>query len=568
MALEDDKQWSENVSRTPSGSGSAEDDEAAVEVGLRSWLAVFSGCMCVFLGYFLGIMMASFTPYVVAELGGATSITIVTLALAAFLCAVADILGRGNILIVGMLICAIGCIVIATAQSIGVVIIGSVLTAGNLANQGNFYTIPSEVLPRRYRGLASTLTAASGGVGSIICYLVNGSFIRSYPMVGWRYGYYVACGLSLLTAASLHFFYTPIRKTDKTLLQVILHEVDLVGTGLLVTFATVFVIGLNWGGNAYAWSSVQCIATLAVGGAFLLLLIIHQVFIKKDGLFHHDLFANRNYWLSAFGLFIEGVVFLVFLLFYPLMTNILYETRPFNQAIRLIPFWGAFTVTAPLIGVYTRRNKDLKNPLIIGWVSLLVSAIAFSTLRADQGQAAIGLVVLAGAGFAAPLALLNASAQLAVPKHLLGLATGQIIACRAFGAMIGAVIFVTIFTAKSATILPASVAAAAIKAGLPVTSVTAVVTGILTQNSTLTMSAPGVTPAILAAAGGGVLDGYASAFHFGWYASIPFLVVGLVIAIALDGPAIKNAMTWAVDNPVEVIHHVGEHGDAKAAVEA
>ena len=58
------------------------------------------------------------------------------MALAAFLCAVADVFGRRNILISGMGICTIGCIVIATSQSMGVLIIGSVLTAGSFANQG------------------------------------------------------------------------------------------------------------------------------------------------------------------------------------------------------------------------------------------------------------------------------------------------------------------------------------------------------------------------------------------------------------------------------------------------
>ena len=84
-------------------------------------------------------------------------------------------------------------------------------------------------------------------------------------MVGWRYGYYAGAGFSVLTAASLyackittqsyrvtilsHFdstVYTPIRRTKKTLRYVLRHDVDLVGTGLLIAFAVPFLIGLNW----------------------------------------------------------------------------------------------------------------------------------------------------------------------------------------------------------------------------------------------------------------------------------------------------------------------------------
>lgn len=85
----------------------------------------------------------------------------VTLALAAFICAISDVWGRRKILLVGISLATVGCIVIATAKSMPVVIIGSVLTSGSFANQGNIYVIPSEVLPRRYRGFASTLTAVS-----------------------------------------------------------------------------------------------------------------------------------------------------------------------------------------------------------------------------------------------------------------------------------------------------------------------------------------------------------------------------------------------------------------------
>lgn len=65
-----------------------------------------------------------------------------------------------------------------------------------------------------------------------------------------------------------------------------------------------------------------------------------------------------------------------------------------------------------------------------GWAILVVCCAVFSTFGLDKGNAAIGISVLAGGAFSAPLALLNASAQLAVPKNLVGLATGQIIAAR------------------------------------------------------------------------------------------------------------------------------------------
>jgi cobalamin synthase len=61
---------------------------------------------------------------------------------------------------------------------------------------------------------------------------------------------------------------------------------------LLAVVLTLFTIGLSWGDNPYSWSNPHVIAPLVVGGAFMIALFVHQMFIKKDGLVHHDLFKG------------------------------------------------------------------------------------------------------------------------------------------------------------------------------------------------------------------------------------------------------------------------------------
>ncbi|KAL8279865.1 hypothetical protein RQP46_007715 [Phenoliferia psychrophenolica] len=503
------------------------EDDTAVAVGLHTWMAVFAGCMFPFTGFYLVICGASFTGYVVADIGGATGIAwlpnayeLVVLAMAAFMSSMGDVYGRRQILLGGLVLTFIGCILIATAKNINVVIVGSALTGGLFANQGNFYTIPAEVLPKRYRGIGATLGAAAGGLGALAAYLSMGAFIRDYAVVGWRYGFYVSAGFVLLTGIMFYIYYTPINKPSKTFIHVITHDIDMVGTALQLGFAVPFIIGLVWGGNAYPWASAHCIGTLAVGGASLIALIVHQVWFKKDGLFHHELFECRNFAISALGLFIEGICFLVFLLFYPLMIATLYEAEPFNQSLRVLPFWAAFTIACPLVGIYSRRTKDLN----IGFGLVLIATIVMATLGPQSANVALGVMIIGGVGFSTPLALFNATAQLAVPKKLLGLASGQFIAARAFGASVGAVIFVAILTTKATTVRSRKLSS---WGGLLISTVA-------------------------------LKSAYSEAFHYGWYACIPFVAIALLMCVGLDGDAIKKQMNWAVDNPVEEIHHIDE----------
>ncbi|KAL8287426.1 hypothetical protein RQP46_003284 [Phenoliferia psychrophenolica] len=571
MADIDDKALTEQISNTPSPQGQEGDDDDAVEVGFRTWYdtdAPGRWFWYPFTGFYIVICGASFTSYVVADIGGATSITwlpnayeVVVLALAAFMCSIGDVYGRRVLLLGGAVLTFIGCILIAVAQNINVVIVGSALTAGLFANQGNFYTIPAEVLPKRYRGVGATLGAAAGGLGAVAAYLAEGAFIRDYERVGWRYGFYVGAFFAALSGVMLHFFYRPIHKPTKTIAYVLAHDIDWVGTGLQLVFAVPFLIGLNWGGNAYPWSSVHVIATMSVGGASLIALIVHQVFFKKNGLFNHDLFECRNFTISALGLFIEGIIFLALLLFLPYMILTMYETRPFMQSLRILPLWIAFTIFAPLVGLYSRKTRDLKNPLIAGFALVLVAVIVLATSGVKSGNLVIGMLFVAGVGFSAPLALFNATAQLAVPKRLLGLATGQFIAARAFGSSVGAIIFIAILTAKSEVYLPAEISKAAVAEGLAETSLPALVGGILLQNATLLESTPGLNPEIMAAALEGLKEGYSMAFHYGWYAVIPFVAIAILMCIGLDSAAIKSQMNWVVDNPVEEIHHVDHNLD-------
>lgn len=499
---------------------------------------------------------------------------IITAAVGGLVGSCSDRIGRKNILLGGLAVACLGDIVVASAQNIGSVLVGAAMSSGIFINQGNFFSVPAEVLPRRYRGVGATITVSAGGFGALLSLMFTGVTVTDNTGgLGWRSGYILGACIHGLSAALLIFFYRPLdspKEPGVSTFAVLRKTVDWVGAAILAAAIGLFMTGLTMGGQSYPWKSAQVLGMLCSGAALMVVLALHQVFINKHGILDRDLWT-RNFCVASFGCFVEGVVFLAILLFFPLETSILWETRVYYQNARLLAFFATSAVVAPFVGWYTRATKDLKNPLVVGWTLVLVGLIILTTAGTGSSKTSIGGLFITGVGFATPLALLFAIAQLATPPHLLGLTTGQLISARAIGQAVGASVLVAVFKAKASTLVPADVAAAAVKAGLPATSLTVFVTGIATGNVSLIESVPGVTPAIIGAGSAAAVAAYVESFHYGWYTALPFAIVALLIVFLLDGKKIKAQMTWLIERPVATIQHVhrdeeATHGSRRASV--
>jgi len=100
-----------------------------------------------------------------------------------------------------------------------------------------------------------------------------------------------------------------------------------------------------------------------------------------------------------------------------------------------------------------------------------------------------------------------------------------------------------------------------------VTSVPMLVEGILTQNTTLLLTVPGNSLAVILAAEKAVPQAYADSFRFVWYSLIPFSAISLILSFWIRST--KAQMTGHVVAGVEHHHlvHQVEEKDAEKSVE-
>jgi hypothetical protein len=155
------------------------------------------------------------------------------------------------------------------------------------------------------------------GYVGIFLMLIVGARVISVPpggFSGWRVLFWVITASHALTFALIFFVYhpSPVENPHKLSVLKRLFNFDLLGTVLYGLGLIPLMIGLLWGGVTYAWNSKQVVAALVVGCVFTVIFGIHQGFIKKDGLYHHEIFKHRNVGLALFAALVEGMVYICF----------------------------------------------------------------------------------------------------------------------------------------------------------------------------------------------------------------------------------------------------------------
>lgn len=134
-------------------------------------------------------------------------------------------------------------------------------------------------------------------------------------------------GIWALATVCVVIFYRPPQRHTKydhlSWLQKI-GRLDLVGSVLLLTGLTLFLVGMGLGGGLYAWTNARVLITLVVGLAILVAFGVYEWVGTSVGMLHHDLFrggpGNGRTFVILIGLmFAEGILLFAFVVFYPIL---------------------------------------------------------------------------------------------------------------------------------------------------------------------------------------------------------------------------------------------------------
>ncbi|KAJ9165483.1 MFS general substrate transporter [Coniochaeta hoffmannii] len=532
--------------------------EPVPHVHLRTYLAVLAVCLIYFAQDF-ALVGAGSQGQVIASTFGRTqdaswitaTIAILTVVLGPIVSQASDYWGRKWFLVILTLIGATGAVIVSRANSMNMVIAGFAVIGIDFGVQPLLHTVASEVLPRRWRAWGQASVMVFNALALITGLIVGGHFNRRGDPNGFRYFFYIAAAFFALAAAICVYAYRPLPRPLQTAytFNEKVAKLDWVGYALLSSSLVLFCVGLSYSQNPYEWSDPRVSATFAIGIALGFVLIAYEWKFKTDGMFHHGLFEkNRNFSIALLCVFCEGMAFFAVNIYFAFQVSVLYETDFLLVTTCFSIAFVACLVGSVVTGIYCSKTKKVRWMTFSAFCIFVGFFIGMAATNKSTSNAAWGLPVLMGFGLGMTLVTLITAAQLSIPAELVSVATGLIISVRSLGGTIGIAIYNAVFISAMKH-LPDNIASAAISAGLPFSSVQQFVGDLAGQNQTDLVNVPGITPEIIGAGAGALLDTYATGFRNVWVTAIAFCVLAGISSVFLFDPS--KEFNNHIDAPVE-----------------
>ncbi|OBT59086.1 hypothetical protein VE04_00710 [Pseudogymnoascus sp. 24MN13] len=475
-----------------------------------------------------------------------------------------EIYGRRWVMIVFTLFGLVGSIVAGTSHDLNTFIGANILMGLATGAQCCYAFLAGELMPNKHKML---------GMAIVVLFCLPGTamgafFARSLvEYASWRWIYYIYIIAQTISLALYIVCYFPKEAAQAFNKREQTKKLDFIGMFLLVAGLVLFILGIMTGGSPYPWKSAKVLGMVVSGGVCLIALCVWEVYQGENAFFAIHLFKDvRGFGMNCICSAVGGISYVALSIIWPTRNTGGSSWQAIGAMSCTIGFglWGGMVFLGALWGPIGHP----KWTLIISnmWMTAFIGALAHC--NPDNKTFAIVCSFLA----ALPIGFIEqqtgAIAQLVVGDKEIGTSFGTMGCVRVGTGAIGTGIVLAILTgehfkyiyerpetdifkAKIPVELEAHIVPAALNAGLPASSIADLFAAIFASSETAMAAVPGINAQIIKAVGKAQLDGYAAAYRYIYYATIPFGVLATASAVALRPVAhlLTSHVPKMVENP-------------------
>ncbi|MFZ6647443.1 MDR family MFS transporter [Undibacterium sp. TJN25] len=424
-------------SATASGVPATPGIPAAPAATAKEIRVIYFGLMVVMgLGAMDQSIVATALPRIVSDLGGITHLSwVVTAYVLASTSTMplygklSDQYGRKPLLYFAIITFLVGSALCGMAQSLTQLIIFRAIQG---IGAGGFLPLTQiiigDLVPPAQRGRRQGAIAAVFAACSVIGPLLGGVIT---DLLSWHWIFYVNVPFG---AAALAIIARAMRRPHHNHA----HRIDYLGSVLLTTCTTAFLLVLALGGTEWAWDSPQ------VSGVSLLATVLGVIFVwhvrrVPEPVLPLDLFENKLFLIACIVMSLTFMGLLGASIFFPLFFQVVMGVSPAHSGLLTGPLMIGVVISSVVNGRVMARSGRYK-PAQVGGLALAV--VAFGTLawgiETAQGFGVIEpAIFLLGLGLGLVMPNMTIAVQNALPATRRGVGTAMLAFFRSLGGLIG-----------------------------------------------------------------------------------------------------------------------------------
>ncbi|KAF9359965.1 hypothetical protein BGX34_008026 [Mortierella sp. NVP85] len=341
-----------------------------------------------------------------------------------------DIFGRKNTILVAIFFFLLGSLICGAAPTIVILVVGRGIAgvgAGGMISLTMI--IISDVVSLRERGKYQGIIGSMFGISAVIGPLLGGVLAEKST---WRWAFYINLPIGVVSTIAI-FFVLRLPKVLGTRREK-LRRVDFLGSFTIVIGIICVLLSTNWGGNEYAWSSVQVIVPYCVGAVFLIAFLFIEAKVAAEPILPFRLFRNQSVCAAFATSFFIGGAFMGAIFFCPLYLQLVMHESATKAGLQLLPLVGGMMVAGIGTGVLISKTGRYR-PYI--WVSLVIyiAGMALLSLWDEKSSLSvqIGFLFIVGLGLGGSMQSVVLAGQCAVENSDIATVTSMLSFFRSMG---------------------------------------------------------------------------------------------------------------------------------------